>query len=290
MSKYKTQIIKLSIVIAPLLLIVFVLKIFLPLVSKQIRDSKFGNAKNQYTTQHFRILTKTIPESPQEVAYICENFYRAFVAEHQAQIDFKTPQNKIEIFFFGNRSEFDKHYKTEYLREIPHNAAFYSPLQQRIVLYWNNSTHETLYHELTHAILDIAVDFHSPQFNVWFNEGLAMYFERYKIQNGKFVSGDLDQEAVLFVQQAYKTGLFVPLTLLCRSTPQDFRSSENSIYYYESYLFVYFLKHVKGPEVFSLYFKEEGKAGKCSPYALWNILQKPSIEIEKEFLAYFNIN
>ncbi|WP_372366849.1 DUF1570 domain-containing protein [Candidatus Uabimicrobium sp. HlEnr_7] len=290
MKRWKPKIIKWGVVLLPLFTVVFVLKIFLPMISKQVRTSQFGNDKSICETTHFYTLTKKIPESPKDVAISCENFYSAFVEEHKSQIAFKELENKIEVFFFGNRKEFDEYYKKQYMRSIPHNAAFYSPLQQRIVLYWNNNTRETLYHELTHMILDIAVNFHEPQFSVWFNEGLAMYFEKYTVQNGALIVGDLDKDAVLFVRQAYKNRLFVPLTALCQSQSADFRSSQNSIYYYESYLFIYFLKHVKGNDIFLRYFKEEGKSGPCSPYALSNILQKPNVEIEKEFLAYFKIN
>lgn len=289
MSKLKVQIIKWGIVLLPLIIIVLVLKVFLPGFSREVRTSQFGDSKS-FQTKHFYTLTKEIPESPHQVAALCENFYDAFKNEHQSQISFKNLENKIEVFFFGNRKEFDSFYKTQYSRSIPHNAAFYSPIQQRIVLYWNNNTRETLYHELTHMILDIGVDFHLPKFSVWFNEGLAMYFEKYRVVNGGLIPGELDNEAVLFVRQAFKNHMFVPLTELCEASAVDFRSSNNSIYYYESYLFVYFLKHVKGADIFLQYFKEEGKPGECSPYALWNILQKPSIEVEKEFLRYYKIN
>ncbi len=296
MLKAKLYLTKAAIILLPFFGILLLLHFTLPKVAREYSREKFGQIDlSEHESKHFRIYTKQIPLSAEKIGLVAEEFFLAFQKTYGKQLNYQGLRNIIEIFFFGKREEFDNYYENRFHKELPNNAAYYNPVNGKIVLYWTNlpQSKQTLYHEMTHMIWDQALGAYNPAWSFWLNEGFATYIEQCSIQNGEIVPAEFNIEIRDLIKKAYEDRNFIPLEELCRSSHEDFQGERNYLYYYESYLFVFFLLHAeegKYEKSFYSYIEKEITPGSCPPHLLWAELGKSPSELENAFLRFFQID
>lgn len=273
----------------PLLCILVVLRGVLPIARKAYSSSQFLGPVRSWESASFRFFSRD-HQYDSSVSSTVENFYKAFLKTYSTQFSLKPFSRKPEVFIFSDWQEF-LHYHRRYFRKnlLRHTAAYYIPLNHKIVLYWHETIIPTLYHELTHLFLDLGIERYHPDGSAWLNEGLACYFERSSVQHDGIVPGLLDRLVYLRAQQKIKENTWLPMERVLAATYKDFQQEGCENYYYHSYLLVYFLLHgMNGRyvEKFYRYFDEERRHGPCSSTIFWQIMEEPRHEFMQKFTKF----
>lgn len=113
----------------------------------------------------------------------------------------------------------------------------------------------TLYHEAFHQYIDMYMGYDAP-IPIWFNEGMATYFEGMK-RNEKTRAKKLDPQLVdnrkmRMVRNAVVTRTHIPLAELVDATHEEFHDPEKeSLHYTQSFAVAYFLMQKSQRSVFN---------------------------------------
>lgn len=268
---------KILIVIIPLISILYILKWILPEARRQYSRNQFTGQVTEWQSKYFRYFSRH-PQSREQISLLVENFYRAFRNSYGDKFHMIPFSRKPELLIFGNRKEFRHHHRRKYWSDLKHNAAYYSPINHKITMYWHpNFLEDVLYHELTHMFMDLGLAAYNPQWSPWFSEGIATYFEKSQVVQAAIVPGAVDAEIAQFLQLALVTQTLIPLESILRSQHKNFTGKDNSQYYFQSYLVIYFLLHAENGryvDKFYRYFDEEYQTGPCSPDLFWSIMDE----------------
>lgn len=93
---------------------------------------------------------------------------------------------------------------------------------------------------------------------MWANEGLAEYFERGRVERGRFVTGYADEEDVQWLREVARAGRLLPaervLTVTNREWNAEVRGGSAGLLYQQSWAMIHFLVH--------------GDRGKFQPFLL----------------------
>ena len=98
--------------------------------------------------------------------------------------------------------------------------------------------HRTVQHEGFHQYMNRVSD-HTPP--IWFNEGMAEYFETATIRRGRMTPGD--PVTGNLVTLARRDLEWVPLAELVVMPPRDFQQGDVGLHYAESWAVVHYLLH-----------------------------------------------
>ncbi len=107
----------------------------------------------------------------------------------------------------------------------------------------------TLYHEGFHQFMFAVV---SPEAPIWANEGIAEYFSNATWNGRDFTLGEVPVESLYIIQQAVKSGSYVPLRRLFAMTDEQWvktsvaDSKQAVLLYSEAWSVVHFLIHSDG--------------------------------------------
>ncbi len=129
----------------------------------------------------------------------------------------------------------------------PSSAAYYSPSKQELVGY-KQRTDEVLFQSLYHEGMHQFLMFYVPAPPMWFNEGLAKYFETAKPMRGirssrapSYNVSAKDPNMVRYVKQAKRDGRFHALSKLIKMERRQFYGVNISINYAQAWAFTHFL-------------------------------------------------
>ena len=289
---YKLMAVRLAIVVVPLSLIILLLKLVLPTMAREYRHRQFNGAVQELRSEHFHFYGHKFDKFA-EVTRLAEDFYQAFYRNYGEIFQLAHFSRKPEIFIFGNRQEFLRYHRRQTWSDLPNNAAYYNPLDNRVIMYWSADNRRTLYHEITHQILDLGSAGGHPEWSPWFNEGLAVYFELSHVNAGRIEPGARNAKILARVRQAAPGGLPHSIPRLLMATNQDFRGSDNDLYYYTSYLLIYFLLHGENGayhQKFYRYFQQQRHPGPCPAYIFWDTIQVSPNRFSKQFTRFVHTN
>ena len=278
-AQWRFRLFKASFIAIPLSIFLLI-KIALPTIKNWYDKSLFETKSTTWETKHFRFRSAEKSKNKQ-ISKLVETFYLGFCNRFK-NIPFRNLTYKPEIHILGSREEFRRRHKRRYLKDLPHNDAFYNPSNRRIDMHWDSiSIKRVLYHELTHLLLDLVVQAsYKPQWSLWFNEGLAGYCERCVIVDKKLVPKRFDPKVAYRLKRAIDDKTILPIKKLLNAKSKDFEGEENYLYYDQSYALIYFLMHSdhgKNQAKFYRYFREEKKTGPLSIQIFWRIMGTPKI-------------
>jgi hypothetical protein len=286
--RFKIMVVKVCIVVAPVVLVLLLLHIFLPSITQGYKQKHFTGPTNQWETEHFRFLSTQFADA-KDTSILVENYRKAFYATFSDRFKIGAFSRKPEIFIFRDRTEFRRYHYGKTWSDLPNNSAYYSPMDNKVIMYYSSDIERTLYHELTHLIMDLGIGVDDPQWSCWFSEGIAVYCEIAQLANGKIVPARLDASMLGEVKRAWKEGEQITPARLMRASPNDFRGKQSFLYYYGSYLMVYFLLHGedgKYGEKFYRYFHQERKSGPCPSSVFWDIMGETPGEFTQKFHSF----
>ena len=280
--------VKLAIIVGPLLLIILLLKMVLPAAAREYRHRQFTGPVEELATEHFQLYGHKFDKFV-EAGQTAENFYRAFYHSMGQVFQLQPFSRKPEIFIFADRQEFLRYHRQHTWSDLPNNAAYYNPLDNRVIMYWTTDNQRTLYHEITHLIFDLGTGGGNPEWSPWFNEGVAVYFELSRVVDGQIDPGPRNSAIMTRVRRAVPGGLPHSVAKLLSASYEDFRGKDNDLYYYTSYLLVYFLLHGQEGaycQKFYRYFQQQRRPGPCPPYIFWDTIQESSERFSKQFTRF----
>ena len=150
---------------------------------------------------------------------------------------------RFRVFLFAGVAGY-RDYAEETLGETPENTAgMYSRLLKQLLI-WNLPDRaemlRTVRHEGFHQYLDRLVA-HPP---VWFNEGMAEYFELAHVAAGKWTEGQKHDDHVALL--LHQPGKWVVLDRLVRLDAKAFYGAGSELHYAQSWLVVHYLR--EGPK------------------------------------------
>jgi hypothetical protein len=171
---------------------------------ERIRKRNEYNAASA-TTEHFEVRTNLGREKAFEFALLLEDFYRQFfrvyigyydqVAGAKLLFNQAKLKKKYQVLLFPSQVEYERFVKAEKGNDetIKSRAGFYDPTARSSYFYWTenqDSTLETLYHEVTHQLFaETKEGTRNNDNNNWIVEGIATYMETWKKINGKWLPG-----------------------------------------------------------------------------------------------------
>jgi tetratricopeptide (TPR) repeat protein len=155
------------------------------LVHKAVRGPPWPKC-HDYESAHYVVLSDMDPKVCFEASQILEQAYAVFSNRLERA---PSTAERFKVFLFSGQAGYQEHAKEILGSTVPHSAGFYAPALRQLFI-WNLPEREdmmrTVRHEGFHQYLHRIMD--DPP--LWFNEGLAEYFEEAKVVSGKWTTGE----------------------------------------------------------------------------------------------------
>jgi tetratricopeptide (TPR) repeat protein len=236
----------------------------------------------EHRSQHYRVMSDIDQKTCREAAQILEESYSAYTSYLQWIKDLE--KRKFRVYIFSGEAGY-----RAYLEGIETDIAFesaglYIPTLKQLLI-WNLPDRDMMMrvvrHEGFHQYLDRLMD--TPP--LWFNEGLAEYYERAERDKGKWTFGQIHTDHVRMLKGT--DARLMPLEVFVRLKPGEFKSNPK-LCYAQSWAFIHFLRHstAANARIFDQLFKS--LQGDVPPE---DVIEKVfgRIDLEKlqsEFVAY----
>ena len=141
--------------------------------------------RHDYESAHYVVLTDLDPKVCFEASQILEQAHAVFSNRLERA---PATTEKFRVFLFSGQAGYQDHVLDLLGETVPHSAGLYVPSLRQLFI-WNLPEREdmmrTVRHEGFHQYLHRIMD--DPP--LWFNEGLAEYFEEAKVIQGKWTTG-----------------------------------------------------------------------------------------------------
>ena len=199
-------------------------------------EKEFG--VKAYESKHYYVLTNLGKMWERKIAAYMDGIFR----EYQKRLVFKEKiTQKFVVKVYSTQAEYMAH------GAMPGSAAYYNPAGRELVGYKQRSDDilfQSLYHEGMHQFLM----FYVPNPPMWFNEGLAKYFETAKPMRGarsasapSYNVSRKDSNMVRYVKSAKRAGQLHALPRLIRMTRPEFYGANIGVNYAQAWAFTHFL-------------------------------------------------
>jgi hypothetical protein len=141
--------------------------------------------RHDYESPHYLVLSDMDPKVCFEASQILEQAFAVFLNRLERA---PATKERFKVFLFSGEAGYQDHIRDLIGETVPHSAGLYVPSLRQLFI-WNLPEREemmkTVRHEGFHQYLHRIMD--DPP--LWFNEGLAVYFEEVKIVQGKWTTG-----------------------------------------------------------------------------------------------------
>jgi tetratricopeptide (TPR) repeat protein len=140
----------------------------------------------EHKSLHYHVISDIDRATCAKATSILETAYLSYIARLD-RVD-STRRKRFRVYLFSGRGGYDAYCKDLLGSTAPHSAGLYSPVLKQLLI-WNLPEREammrTVRHEGFHQYLDRIMD--DPP--LWFNEGLAEYYETAEVKDGKWNLG-----------------------------------------------------------------------------------------------------
>lgn len=146
-------------------------------------EAEGGLPWREYETQHFVLRTDAEPQNALETARHLEDVF--FVLSHVAFPYKPHFEGQTEVVLFSNEDDLGLlGRETAGLHRSGHT--WLQTMPTIVIAGENDAGSQIVAHELVHQF----VGFHMPQAPLWLNEGLAMYYETMRVEDGSLTIGE----------------------------------------------------------------------------------------------------
>jgi len=216
-------------------------------------------------TEHYVIKTDVSEKAAKNAGKAMEQLYKVFTEIFRPEND--KVDSKTEVVIFAKEEDFRRLAGLDATGAPKGQLGFFRAMpdgQTQIATYRREGdefgTMNTLYHEATHQFLLLVMGGPKKAPPLWLNEGLAVYFENSRWENGVFKTGIIPNERLAVLQKALRAGLCVHLADLMKRGKDTY----DALCYSESWSLIYFFIKSDGgahAKRFAEYFKmlREGK-------------------------------
>jgi len=187
---------------------------------------------NDYESAHYHVVSDMDAKVCFEASKILEQAYAVFVTRLERPA---ATTERFKVYLFSGQAGYQTHIADLLGETVPHTAGLYVPALRQLFI-WNVPEHEdmmkTVRHEGFHQYLDRIMN--DPP--LWFNEGLAEYFEGAKVIHGTWTTGEprADHLSRLKAPQPLDKFLFLDGTAFMANASFD---------YAQAWAFIHFLLH-----------------------------------------------
>jgi len=232
--------------------------------------------RRTYRTREATIRYNSSPKVARAVGKRIDNYCKAFESFYDAIRLEKKSDNKIVARVFNSYDEYADFHKRFWGDEDP-PLAFFSRSMNQLVLYDDDedvTLRQTLFHECSHQYLYRYND-EAPS---WLHEGLAEYFEGFRVsREGKVLAKRPNIYDLVILQTALRTGEYLPpreLVAMSDDKFDDFRKNYPKLHSYLHYAtawgFVWYCLEIGQAERKLLvdYFHELGAKGERARFRI----------------------
>jgi len=199
-----------------------------------------------YESRYYFVLTNLGKKWEQKIAAYMDGIFQ----EYQKRLVFKEKiTQKFVIKVYGTQSQYMAH------GGPPRSAAYYSPSRQELVGF-KQQTDERLFQSLYHEGMHQFLMFYVPNPPMWFNEGLAKYFETAKPMRGvrsakapRYNVSRKDPLMVRNVRYLHQGGEFHALSHLIKMERGEFYGVKIGTNYAQAWAFTHFLLESGNPKL-----------------------------------------
>jgi len=203
---------------------------------KAINGPDWG-ATSDWESDHYHVIADLDRATCHEACKLLEESYTAYTVYLQR---IKDPEKrKFRVYLFSGQAGFNAY--CEDVLGMTHDwaAGVYSPMLKQLLI-WNLPNNEqmmtTVRHEGFHQYLDRLMD--NPP--LWFNEGLAEYYEIAGWKDGRRAFGSVHTEHLNILFRARKS--LIPLKEFIYGDRKQF-DADTSLSYAQSWALIHFLRH-----------------------------------------------
>ncbi|MCZ6787691.1 MAG: tetratricopeptide repeat protein [Planctomycetota bacterium] len=140
----------------------------------------------EHKSLHYHVISDIDRATCAKATSILETAYLSYIARLDRVAS--TRRKRFRVYLFSGRGGYDAYCKDLLGHTAPHSAGLYSPVLKQLLI-WNLPKREammrTVRHEGFHQYLDRIMD--DPP--LWFNEGLAEYYETAEVKDGRWNLG-----------------------------------------------------------------------------------------------------
>lgn len=221
------------------------------IVERHVAEFKkeFGDKAAVYEGDHYVVLTPLGVFWARKVGHRMNGIFK----EYQKRLIFKEKvTDRFVVKIYSSRSEYLKH------GGPPRTVAYFSSGRRELVGYRQPSDDqlfEQLYHEGMHQFLH----FYVPNPPIWFDEGLAEYFEtarRSRARSAKRPTYRIlpNYDALESFKRSLRNRSSIPLWKLLAMSREEFYGPKMALCYAESWAFTHFLVESKDKRLNKLWF------------------------------------
>ncbi|TAJ19310.1 MAG: DUF1570 domain-containing protein [Planctomycetota bacterium] len=243
------------------------------------RNGPLWTKSYEVKTEHYHVRSDISQALCFRAAQLLERFY----AKYNAHLKRVTGARKrFRVQLFSGEAGYHE-FCEDLLGEKPeHTAGVYIPLLKQLLI-WNLPDTEQMLHTVVHEGFHQYLDQVAPTAPVWFNEGMAEYYESSKLVDGQWKDGVVNAQHVARV-----SGSRMPLRLFTRIDRARFYGEDVMNNYAQAWAFVHFLQHSgKGRAEILARFLKELSSGLLAEAALDKVFTPAIVEgMENEFAAY----
>ncbi len=187
---------------------------------------------------YYYVLTNLGPVWEQKIAAYMDGIFQ----EYQKRLVFKEKiTQKFVVKVYATQGQYIAH------GAMPKSAAYYNPSKRELVGY-KQQTDDRLFQSLYHEGMHQFLMFYVPNPPMWFNEGLAKYFQTARPMRGvrsakapRYNVSRKDPNMVRYVKYAKRGGQLRKLSYLIRMERAEFYGPNISANYAQAWAFTHFL-------------------------------------------------
>jgi hypothetical protein len=282
---------KLGAVLVPLAGILAAMHFLLPGLARRREQEVLGKGYERVETKGLRLWVPRGSGIAPPVAGLFESFAAALYAQYGQPLSLQPIKDKVTIRLFASHGDLVAYASREMRRDLSYAGGFYDPASWSIALTAQPppTLLPLIFHEATHLFMDRSATLGRPEWSLWLAEGMAVFFEKSSVVNGRFHLGGASRRDIALVLAAARQGRLVALSRLLRGGPELFHSELGALCYAEAGLLAGYLlvgDRGKHRDAFFRYVELERRPGPCPPQALESCLNLSPDDLQKQWLAY----
>jgi hypothetical protein len=198
------------------------------------RNGPLWTRSYEHKTDHYHVRSDISQALCYRAAQLLERFYVKYNA-HLKRVSGAKKRFRVQLF----AGEAGYHeFCADILGTKPeHTAGVYIPLLKQLMI-WNLPNSDEMLHTVVHEGFHQYLDQVAPTAPVWFNEGMAEYYESSRLVDGQWQDGLVNPEHAALLRR----GVALPLAQFVRLTPAEFYGEEIQRNYAQAWAFVHFLQ------------------------------------------------
>ena len=176
-----------------------------------------------------------------DASKVLEESYRAYGLRLAPVADLE--KKRFPVFLFSGAAGYHDYASAALQSKAPSTAGVYSPTLKQLLI-WNLPDRAEMFRTIRHEGFHQYLDRLTSDAPIWFDEGMAEYFELADLYGGEWKEGQTHADHVGILNSTGTT--WVPLPTLFAMSTRTFQGDDVMLHYAESWAVVHYLR--QGPK------------------------------------------